>query len=188
MILGCFQTTSGFTCGVCFPLKRQRSTGSCVNSVEVYSTEVLATERAPLSAFCSPARSLNKVSQKVENDRLLRTSFIFKKNRHEGALTVKWLWVISSKLWWISILLPQKFISFTRVSLEKKPTWELPLPTFLLIHMKLMLFTDFLQTHQSNLHPSDRFPLLNFTQIFGGDANPSNNHRVKTGLWDLRET
>lgn len=51
-----------------------------------------------------------------------------------------------------------------------------------------MLFTDFLQTHQSNLHPSDRFPLLNFTKIFGGDANPSNNHRVKTGLWDLRET
>lgn len=51
-----------------------------------------------------------------------------------------------------------------------------------------MLFTDFLQTHQSNLHPSDRFPLLNFTKIFGGDANPSNNYRVKTGLRDLRET
>lgn len=50
-----------------------------------------------------------------------------------------------------------------------------------------MLFTDFLQTHQSNLHPSDRFPLLNFTKIFRGDANPSNNHRVKAGLWDLRE-
>lgn len=44
--------------------------------------------------------------------------------------------------------------------------WELPLPTFLLIHMKLMLFTDFLQTHQSNLHPSDRFPLLNFTKKY----------------------
>lgn len=64
----------------------------------------------------------------------------------------------------------------------------MPLLALLLIHMKLMLFTDFLQTHQSNLHPSDRFPHLDFTKIFGGDANPSNNHRVKTGLWDLRET
>lgn len=37
------------------------------------------------------------------------------------------------------------------------------------VHMKLMLFTDFLQTHQSNLRPSDRFPLLDSTKkIFGG--------------------
>lgn len=64
----------------------------------------------------------------------------------------------------------------------------MPLPAFLLIHMKLMLFTDFLQAHQSNLHPSDMFPLLNSTKkIFGGDANPSNNHRVRAGLRDLRE-
>lgn len=57
-----------------------------------------------------------------------------------------------------------------------------------LIHMKLMLFTDFLQTHQSNLRPSDRFPPLNFTKLFGGDANASNNRRVKTWLGDLSET
>lgn len=43
---GCFQTVSGPTCGMCFPLKRQRSTDSCANSVEVYSAEVSATELA----------------------------------------------------------------------------------------------------------------------------------------------
>lgn len=92
------------------------------------------------------------------------------KIRHEGAFTIKWLWSHQLETLINILLLPQKFISFIKVSLEKekkkKPTWELPLPTFLLIHMKLMLFTDFLQTHQSNLHPSDRFPLLNFTKKY----------------------
>lgn len=114
-----------------------------------------------------------------------------KKTRHGRAPTVKWLWVITSKLWLISYFHLRSLSAWREYHLKKekkKTMWELPLYTSLLIHMKLMLFTDFLQTHQSNLHPSDRFPLLNFTKIFGGDANASNNHRVKTGLWDLIET
>lgn len=58
------------------------------------------------------------------------------------------------------------------------------------VHMKLMLFTDFMQTHQSNLRPSDWFPPLDSiknTIWGGGDANTSNIHRVRGGLRNLTE-
>lgn len=56
----------------------------------------------------------------------------------------------------------------------------MPLSDFLLIHLKLMLFTNFLQTHQANLRPSDTFSHLSLKKsILQGDANYSNNHWVK---------
>lgn len=64
--------------------------------------------------------------------------------------------------------------------------WEMPLCDFLLIHLKLMLFTNFLQTHQANLRPSDTFSHLSFQRnALQGDANYSNNHWVKTRLGEI---
>ena len=43
MISECFRKRSGSTCGVCFPLKRQGSARSSVNSSKLYSKEVSKT-------------------------------------------------------------------------------------------------------------------------------------------------
>lgn len=78
----------------------------------------------------------------------------------EGALTVNRIRVVSSELWLMSDFL----MSVCHDKTKEKPMWVLPLPVFWLIHMKLMLFTHFLQTHQPNLHPPARFPPLSYTQ------------------------
>lgn len=123
MISGCFQTISGFTYGVCFPLKRQRSTGSCVNSAEVYSTEVFG-RLASLSAFYSSAHSLCKVSPKLEKDKLFCTSLtkcILRKNETWESSYCQMTLSHHFKTLINILLSPQKFIGLMRVSLEKSP-------------------------------------------------------------------
>lgn len=110
------------------------------------------------------------------------TKYILENALKELSLSTDW--VISWKLGLISHFFTSKVSSITlKKKTERKARVRIATAcSYSYVHMKLMLFTDFLQTHQSNLRLSDRFPLLDSTKnIFLGGGGVMQTPATTTG-------